>query len=579
MKPPKRINLTPEQIEALLGRMKAALSDGDYRIIKAIVDTYIFLHRILEQKTTSIKRLRQMIFGSKSEKTKDVLKDADNPETGNPSDSSDTNEDASKEEGGENKKKRKGHGRNGADQYTGATQVEVPHPELKAKDLCPDCRRGKVYESLPPETVVLVEGKAPVQATVYRLQNLRCNLCGEVFSAPRPGKSGSPKTEQSTSVKGQTTEKLGEPTVPQTEKTRFPKKKKSSRIYDNTVGSVIALLKYGAGFPFYRLGKLQAALGVPLPPSTQWDIVEKTADRIYPVYEELKLQGAQGNLLHNDDTVTKILERMKYLDKRQDKKQGDRTGTFTSAILSIKDQKQIALFYTGEKHAGENMADLLGQRGKELSPPIQMCDALSRNSPKGFKTILANCLSHGRRKFVEVAWNFPQPCRDVLEMLKEVYINDDITKKQAMSAQERLRFHQKKSGPLMEKLKTYLLRLLDEKKVEPNSGMGQAASYMFKHWEPLTLFLKVPGAPLDNNICERAIKKVIQHRKNSLFYKTEFGATIGDMFMSLIHTCCLNGVNPFHYLTELQIHSSKLFKAPGDWMPWNYETTLSSMPH
>lgn len=273
----------------------------------------------------------------------------------------------------------------------------------------------------------------------------------------------------------------------------------------------------------------------------------------------------------------RILERMKDLAKRQDKKRGDRTGTFTSAILSIKDEKQIALFYTGEKHAGENMADLLGQRGKDISPPIQMCDALSRNSPKNFLVLLANCLSHARRKFVEIVWNFPQPCRDVLEMLKEVYINDDIAKKQAMSDQERLRFHQGKSGPWMKKVKTYLQQLLDEKKVEPNSSMGQAASYMLNHWEPLTLFLKVPGAPLDNNICERAIKKVIQHRKNSLFYKTEFGAVIGDMFMSIIHTCCLNGVNPFDYLTQLQIHSSKLFKSAGDWMPWNYKATLSSM--
>jgi hypothetical protein len=93
---------------------------------------------------------------------------------------------------------------------------------------------------------------------------------------------------------------------------------------------------------------------------------------------------------------------------------------------------------------------------------------------------------------------------------------------------------------------------------------------MLKHWDPLTLFLRVPGAPLDNNICERALKKVILHRKNSLFYKTEFGALIGDMFMSLIHTCNLGGYNPFDYLMALMKHTQAVSAAPENWMPWNY---------
>jgi hypothetical protein len=334
---------------------------------------------------------------------------------------------------------------------------------------------------------------------------------------------------------------------------------------------MIALLKYGSGFPFNRLEGLQDSLGIPLPASTQWDIVEKVGDQIHPAFRELIRQAAQGEVIHNDDTTMKILSLM----KENDKNEPERKGMFTTGILSVLDGRKIALFFTGRKHAGENMADLLKQRKSDLNPPIQMCDALSRNLSKDFETILANCMAHGRRKFVDVTWNFPEECRHVIETLAQVYKNDEVAKDLNMSPAERLAFHQTESGPLMEQLKIWFNDQFDQKKVEPNSGLGQAISYMLKHWEALTLFLREPNAPLDNNICEQALKKAILHRKNALFYKTEHGAYIGDMFMSLIHTCNLGGVNPFDYITALQKHSSEVFKNPQNWMPWNYKAMLS----
>jgi len=323
----------------------------------------------------------------------------------------------------------------------------------------------------------------------------------------------------------------------------------------------------------YRLEQLQGSCGVPLPASTQWEIAEQMADQIYPVYPELIRQAAQGDVIHNDDTTMKILALMQQNDQQD---QSERKGIFTTGIVSTINDQKIALFYTGRKHAGENLTDLLQQRHSDRSPPIQMCDALSRNTSDAFKSILANCLAHGRRKFVEVALNFPEQCHYVIETLAEVYKNDQTAKDQNMTADERLYFHQSKSGPLMDDLKTWLNDQLDQKKVEPNSGLGQAISYMLNHWKPLTLFLRVPKAPLDNNICERALKKAILHRKNSMFYKTENGARVGDLFMSLIHTCNLADVNPFDYLTELQKHSSELAEHPEKWLPWNYKTASSS---
>jgi transposase len=148
------------------------------------------------------------------------------------------------------------------------------------------------------------------------------------------------------------------------------------------------------------------------------------------------------------------------------------------------------------------------------------------------------------------------------------------TKRQAMSDEQRLRFHQKESGPKMDQLQTWLTEQFEERKVEPNSSLGEAISYMLKHWKALTLFLRQPGAPLDNNICEQALKKAILHRKNAYFYKTQNGARVGDLFMSLNHTCELNDVNPFDYLTELLKHANELSLHPDRWMPWNYRQML-----
>lgn len=256
----------------------------------------------------------------------------------------------------------------------------------------------------------------------------------------------------------------------------------------------------------------------------------------------------------------------------------ERRGLFTSGFVSTSEGRRIALFFSGRRHAGENLADVLAHRAGDLPAPIQMCDALSRNLPAAFKTLLANCLAHGRRQFVDAAERFPDECRYVLESMGSVYKNDAIARERTLSPEERLAFHQTESGPIMEKLQAWCTRQFAERLVEPNSGLGAAISYLLRHWEKLTLFLREPGAPLDNNIVERALKRAIVHRKNSLFYKTMNGAHVGDIFMSLIYTCQLCGADPFDYLTELQGHAEGLGAGPENWMPWNYRERIEPAP-
>jgi hypothetical protein len=254
----------------------------------------------------------------------------------------------------------------------------------------------------------------------------------------------------------------------------------------------------------------------------------------------------------------------------------ERTGIFTTSIISKVGPRRIALFFTGQKHAGENLNQLLQRRAASLEQPLQMCDALSRNEPKEFHTLLCHCLLHGRRQFVEVVENFPEECGKVIASLREVYRFEALAQEQQLSDLDRLAYHQAHSQPVMDELQKWMREQLEQKKVEPNSGLGEAIQYMLKRWQTLTRFLSVPGAPLDNNIAERALKMAILHRKNSLSFKTLHGARIGDVHMSLIHTCELNRVNPFEYLMALQQHAAAVPTAPDMWLPWNYQQAIAA---
>lgn len=426
-----------------------------------------------------------------------------------------------------------GHGRNGAAAFVGARKVAIAHQKLTHGDRCPDCGKGNVYGQKEPKALVRIVGQAPLAATVYSLERLRCGACGQVFTAQEPEGVGPEK-------------------------------------YDETAGAMIAQLKYGSGVPFYRMEKLEQQLGIPLPAATQWEIVEEVAELVKPARDELIRQAAQGEVIHNDDTSMRVLK----LEREPGEK---RTGVFTSGIVATAQGWKIALYFTGRQHAGENLADVLKQRTKEQGRLIQMCDALSWNVsklPDGVEILVANCLAHGRRQVVEVAQNFPEECRYVLERLGEVYRNDAEARDNRLTPQERLLFHQEWSRPVMEKLHGWLEAQFSERKTEPNSGLGKAITYLLRHWKALTMFQRETGAPLDNNIVERSLKRAVLHRKNALFYRTLNGAQVGDLFMSLIHTCQLCEANSFDYLTELQRHARELAANPADWMPWNYRETL-----
>jgi transposase len=383
-------------------------------------------------------------------------------------------------------------------------------------------------------------GMAPIDATVYELEKFRCNACGLTSTAKAPEETGQAK-------------------------------------FDESVSAAVAFMKYGAGVPFCRLERLQKHLGVPLSSSKQWEVVDAAADLLDPVLKQLIGHAAQGEVIHHDDTAMKIMDRPDFI---LDKEGKERKGVYTTALIShvVADgqKRSIGLFMTGMHHGGENLEEVLKNRAEGLNVPIQMCDASANNTKGEFDTILANCLAHGRRKFVELVDYFPEECQRFLNDIKEVYENDVNTRN--MTPQDRLLHHQTHSEPIMKALHKWLDDQIKEKIVEPNSDLGRAIKYMLNHWEALTLFLREPDAPLDNNLAERVIKRAVLHRKNSLYYRSINGAYVGDLFMSLIHTAEMNGANPFDYLVKTMKYHAMVKENPEEWMPWNYKNTLAGLP-
>ena len=441
----------------------------------------------------------------------------------------------------EQKPPRPGHGRHGADVYRAAQTVECRHEQLAVGARCPACGRGTLYR-LPPGVEMRLDGNALVSAVRSALEKLRCSACGQVFTASVPVAAGTEK-------------------------------------YTARARAMVALARYYLGLPWYRLEGFQALVGVPVADATQWDQAEVVGDCSYPIFLQLEKDAAQGEVIFQDDTPHRILTLMKENQQARAQAQGkvkteERTGRQTTALIVQVGTHRICLYYTGRRHAGENLEALLRKREPDRGKPLVMSDALSRNHAQEDALIRCHCLAHGLRKFRELDEAFPAESAVVVNALKDVFDHEEYTRIEELTAQDRFAYHQEKSGPILTKLKQWLEEQTAQRLVEPKSSLGKAITYLLEHWETLTRFLQQPGAPLENNVAERALKLRIRQRKNSLFYATEHSAYIASLLTSVIATCVQASVNAVDYLVALQDHRHEVFANPRAWLPWNYEAAL-----
>jgi len=563
--PAENVTLSREEVESLMTQVhQSNLPVAVARRLEEIARTCLWLVFALQETKITVRRLRRVLFGKAFAASTPAAQDASAPSSaggdetragavvdagadetaatpGEASPRTSPRPAPDKPKGGH----RPGTGRHGADAYVGAERVECRHEELAPGQRCPVCGQGTLYE-LPPGVEIRIDGHALLSAIRYELHKLRCSACGQVFTAPVPREAGEEK-------------------------------------YSPRARAVLVVGRYYLGLPFYRIEGYQAMLGVPMPDATQWDQIEKVGDCCYVVFEYLETIAAQGELIYQDDTTVRILSLLKANQQiRADalaqglSRPKERTGMFTTALVIRVGERLICLYYSGRAHAGDNLAALLEQREADLEPPLVMSDALSRNEIDESLVMRCHCLAHGRRQFSDIEEVFPSECRVVMDVIKQVFDHDEEAHDQRMSPEARLAYHQAYSQPLMDDLKAWLDKQLEDRLVEPNSSLGQAITYMQNHWQTLTRFLSIPGAPLDNNLVERALKLFIRQRKNSLFYRSEHSAYIASVLTSLIVTCMYAGVNVIDYLVALQEHRAEVFADPAAWLPWTYATSRAS---
>jgi transposase len=554
MKAPKYLDFTPEQIEELVDRLnKEALRKEDYPILTNLLKAIVWMNFSLQEKKLSIQRLRA-IFGIKTESAKRLVKLIENQEAvsaseqdANASKSTDTSgqdgqqpsssSNASIDESSSNRKK--GHGHRPASDYTQAKAIHIAHETLKKGSSCPSCLKGKLF-NLSAGSVIRIVGQPWLQVEIYRPERLRCAVCGKIFTAT------------------------------------LPREVITGSRADSSAKAIVSLLKYRGGIPFYRQGHIQEILGAPISPSEIWEMTEDVADAVQPAYAAMCEHAAAAELIQNDDTKARVLSIMK--DRQECKgtdEEDKRTGIFTTGLLATLQNLgvKVALFFTGVNHAGENLDAFLNKRPQGLPVPIQQCDG-GHNVSENHATHLSNCNAHCRRYFYELVEAWPKIVIKIIGWYSSVFAND---RSAPSDPQSRLKWHQERSGPIMKQLKNYCDSLIEQKEVEPNSSMGKAIAYLQNHWEALTLFLRMPGVPIHNNDNEQILKRAVLNRKNAYFYRNETGAKIGDVLMSVIETCVLNGANPWEYLVAVQKYQKDVRSNPSLWVPWLYENRLKEL--
>jgi transposase len=501
-----RIELSEEEINKRLDQIESLAIDDELRqFLISAIEALLILDRLVGMKETTIMRLRK-IFNKKSEKTP-------KPES--------ANEGEKPHPRGNNK------GKNGKKNYPTATRVFHSHESLKFGDNCPECLKGTLGK-YDPGLYIRITGTSPLKAVVHETEKFRCNACLAIFEAKFEGKNA-------------------------------PK-------YDEGAHAIIAMLKYGASVPFYRLEKIQKHLHTPMPASTQWDLMENLGNHLYPIWQVLLKRASDGNKFFIDDTKGKVLS----LIKENKHLSPDRKGINTTGIISETDEGKIILYLTGRRHAGENLDRIIKERtnGKK---PVLMSDALAANDTSDFEFIRSYCLSHGRRKFVDQSEKFEEACIFVKERIAIVYKNDKYCKANNLTPAERLVYHQQNSTESMVDLKTWCEETLNGKDVEPNSILSTEIKYLLNHWEGLTSFLRIEGAELDNNQLEQKLRLPVLNRKNWLFYKTETGALIGDIICSFIKTCEAANVSPFDYFVWVMKNKDLVRECSENFLPWKFK--------
>ncbi|MFC1612066.1 transposase [Myxococcota bacterium] len=547
---PKQHQLTEAGVDALLQKLRAhgeqALTDDDYDALLGVVQTWAHITEIAAQDSASIREIRRLLgiarqrdnprastsAPAQGEPTDDA---EDHPEAGeSPSDGADKDEDGSDEY-------RDPHGRRNADNFEQLEQAHHAHVTLHSGDCCPSCLRGRVYK-YRPSTFTTISGRSPLVATRHTVESLQCNLCKEVFRAPLPA------VLEADGVSGRV-------------------------LYTHSAVAMVCILRCFGGLPMHRQDRLQKALGVPVPDASIWDMHERLANAMRPVWRHLVTQSANARLFFGDDTGATIIScRSKVRPDRRTGELKRRTGCHTTCVIAVlEDEHAAVLFLTGIHHTGEVMDLIVADRDPALPPPIFMGDCIESNTVTTARVYYAGCNVHAIRRFKELAENYPEHADYALERYGQIYKNEAKCIKAKLSPEQRCVYHREHSRKLLRQIAEYGEDMFEQRRVEPNSDLGEAFEYVIGNERRLAAFARHPNAPLDNNRVERALRTSVRLRETTHFFRNPVGAGVADTILTVGATALHTRVNLFEYFVELQRHAEEVRADPGAWVPWRYQ--------
>lgn len=518
----EQVNLTAEECNDLRSRLENnKLSKQDISSLLSILNVFVSLRQLVEKRKLGLLKLLRQLFGFKTEK-KDQKQRSYSAGPKAPGESG---------------------GRAGRDDYPGADRQKIEHKTLTAGDSCPECLKGSLAEA---EDGVDYEwsGNAPLSLKVFLLARLICHSCKTTFTAESP-------------------------VLKTVDDTKSPDEEKTGRCDKNAkANATVGCLRFQYGVPHYRLAKIQKNSGMGLPVSTQYRMLKQVYYAGTEIYKFLIYLAAQGSIIKADDTGFKILDWLAGKGPPGKVRDTPRKKATTTAIVSDSPKgNKIVLYMTGAREAGHNVRKMLLKRHGDREAPLYMADGLAANNPgSDISVIQLHCLTHARRHFFDIKTSFPEKCEYALDALAKIWKAEAEAKN--LSPGERLTHHQKYSRPVMESLGRWLMDKLESGEIEENNDLGKAAKYMLKRWSELNEFHHLPGVPLCNSETERMIKFIVTHRKNSLFFKTEKGAEVGDVIQSLIATCEQCGTNPIEYLAWIQENKAQAISQPEKYLPW-----------
>jgi hypothetical protein len=331
--------------------------------------------------------------------------------------------------------------------------------------------------------------------------------------------------------------------------------------------ALLAYLRYFSGFASHRFERASGFLGLEVSETTQWDLFESAADRLVPLTRHLKSIASAAQVITMDHTGCKVVAEQRH--RRLLEGESERVGMATSAFLIelAEPTHKFALFHTGPIDAGQYLQRLLEPRPPGSGKLIVACDALASNQKQDHPdVVLALCNVHARRAFLDLGKHAPKAVADILRQYDLVFRTERRAK--GLSPEARLDLHQTHSEPAMRRIRDLALsEMLAESRL-PGGRIALPFAYVLRHFERLLTFCRLPRAPVHTNEVERALKKPILHRKNSLFFQTFAGSGVADLFTSLFFSAELAGHNPIAFVREALENWSTLARAPESFVPW-----------